>query len=134
MDEEQRKNQIKYLTEVLGIKKIFLENEMANKPDLIVFVENYKALTTSESDLLAKMIEALKLTEQTVMILDLEKQSENTKSKYQIYLVNNPQDWQQKISASSVVTFSPTVLSVKTQLKKEAWTELQKTIAFFKTN
>lgn len=133
MNEMQRKQFIKYLTDILGIKKIYLEQETVAKVDIIIYVENYGSLSLAESELLKKMIEALKLEQQSIKILDLQNETLNQASLFQIYLVNNPLHMQNKISKNTVVTFSPTILNVKTQFKKEAWNEMQKAIAFFRT-
>ena len=130
MNHDLKNSYAKYLTDVLGINKIFLDSEGATK-DIIFYVENYDHLSSEENDLLKKMIEALKLGEKTMEVYDLKNKSVKQTFLFAVYLVNNPQQFKDKLSNTSLVTFGPTILQVKTQLKKEAWTELQKVIAFF---
>lgn len=127
-----KKDMIKYFSEVLGVNKVHVESNSTSSVELLILVENYQQISAAESELLTKMIEALKLEEKPTQIVDLNAVNLPS-SNYQMYLVNNPKQMQHKISSSSLVTYSPQILNVKTQLKKDAWTEMQKVIYFFKS-
>ena len=133
---EAKKDYFDYLENVLGIKTI-LDHSPAPlfaKTELLICVENYQTYGRAEIDLLQKMVAALKVDAARTIIADLKQQSQIAK-RVTIVFKDQPGGFQpgvfQPEGELTVQTYSPRVLVQKPQLKKIAWTELQKVLQFF---
>lgn len=130
---DSKTDYFEYLENVLGIKSILQDSIPAQeKPipiDLLFCVHNYKTYSAEEIDLLQKMIAAVKVEPSRLKVCDL---MEANKFETKALVIFEDEVVQTLILAQvSVQTFSPRVLLKKPELKKQAWTELQKILQFF---
>ena len=115
-----------YVENVLGVKSIML-NPKQDTP-LLIAVENLNSYSVEEQDLLGKMVGALKVDLQKISLIDLS-EAEKFQSEFTVYFMNQPIEKQS--SKNTVTTFSPRILLKKAELKKNAWTDLQKVLTYF---
>lgn len=123
-----------YLENVLGIKSILLsqmieEGASIIATELLFCVQNFQTYTEAETDLLSKMIAAVKVDPSRLKICDLQNANQFDTNCLVVF-----QDEAQAppIKASlTIQTFSPRLLIKKPELKKQAWTELQKVLQHF---
>ncbi len=129
---EATKNYFDYLENVLGIKSIIDQSLAAPailKTELLIGVENYQTYNTDEIDLLQKMLAAVKVEASRMLIVDLAQMASIQKTAcifFKDELTAYPLD-----AELCVQTFSPRILLKNPELKKVAWTELQKVLQFF---
>ncbi len=127
-----KKDYLEYLENVLGVKSILsdtLSVPLVTKTDLLICVQDYKTYTAPELDLLQKMISALKVDASRFLVVDLAMGPSIEKTACVFFkdeLSAYPFD-----SELTVQTYSPRVLLLNPELKKAAWTELQKVLQFF---
>ena len=113
-----------YLQKTLGVSQILNQNSeqsLSIEPnvDLGFFIEEYQTYTHVEKDLLNKMIQAMKLSENQYQILDLsEKNNSQVNFKMKIEFRNQP--------TSDFQTYSPRNLIVNPENKKNTWEFLKK--------
>ena len=115
-----------YVENVLGVKSIML-NRKQNIP-LLIAVEDLNSYGVEEQDLLGKMVGALKVEMQRISLVDMS-EAEKFESEFTVYFMNQPIEKQS--SKNTVTTFSPRTLLKKPELKKNAWTDLQKVLTYF---
>lgn len=131
---DARRDYFEYLENVLGIKTILQSQGVETSPasyvtDLLFAVQDYASYSVEELDLLSKMIAAVKVDPSRLKVCDL-KEVQN----FQTQCVVIFQDQTQTLlihAPLTVQTFSPRVLLAKPELKKAAWTELQKVLQHF---
>lgn len=123
-----------YLENVLGIKSILQSHEDLKGPavittDLLFCIQDYKNYSAEESDLLSKMIAAVKVDPSRLKVCDFD---DAVKFETQCLVIFQNEVQNPPVKASlTVQTFSPRVLLKKPDLKKQAWTELQKILQHF---
>lgn len=127
---ESKKNYFEFLENVLGIKSVIQESALnkAQFPntEILFCVESYYTYTSEETELLHKMVGALKLDFSRVMICDLTEKELRVKK---ISVIFRDQPSKARPGATNVVeTYSPRALLKKPEFKKNAWDELQKVI------
>lgn len=117
-----------YVENVLGIKQILTDRLQANQMSadqisisILISVQGLNSYSDSETDLLYKMIAALKLTPKTYLVVDRSNR-ENYLPNYELSLVDEPVETNNQL----IQTYSPRVLLKNAGLKKQAWTEMQK--------
>lgn len=115
-----------FVENVLGVKSIML-NPKQHTP-LLIAVENLNSYSVEEQDLLSKMVGALKVDLQKISLVDLS-EAEKFQSEFTVYFMNQPIEKQS--SKNAVTTFAPRILLKKAELKKNAWTDLQKVLTYF---
>ena len=129
----EREDYFEYVGNVLGVKSFYLEPgfdlSMSTHTPLLVVVEDLSTYSAEESDLLEKMVAALKLDASLIKIVDL-KNSTTVSSDFKIYFTDRELSVG-GTEANQVSTYSPRVLLKKAILKKQAWNDLQKVIQFF---
>ncbi len=125
------KNYFLYVQDVLGIKNVFLPatEPTAVTTELLILVENLESYTPAESELLHKMIEALKLDTSKYQIIN--SHDDNLKANYQLLLAD--QVPQTTDSPNCTTTYSPRRLLAEPNLKKVAWTSMQSVLKKIKT-
>lgn len=132
---DARHDYFDYLENVLGIKTILQsrqagsENKENEATELLFAVQDYLTYTAEESDLLSKMIAAVKVDPSRLKVCD-----SNQLNNYKFQCLVLFQDQIQNFTNQAVLTvqtFSPRVLLKKPELKKVAWTELQKVLQHF---
>lgn len=135
---DSRYDYFEYLENVLGIKTILQSRDVDTKEaaisvtELLFAVQDYVNYSAEESDLLSKMIAAVKVDPSRLKVCDLQ-QVKNFEVKCLVIFQDQTQ--LAPIRAPLVVhTFSPRVLLKKPELKKVAWTELQKVLQYFTQN
>ena len=122
----EKKDYFDYVENVLGVKSILLSPKQ-NIP-LLIAVENYTDYSPDENELLQKMIAALKVDSKNISLVDLTEEG-GFQPEFTLFLMIQPHDKQ--AAENSVTTFSPRALLKKTELKKSAWSDLQKVITYF---
>lgn len=132
---DARHDYFEYLENVLGIKTILQTRDGSTQStgitvtDLLFAVQDYASYSAEESDLLSKMIAAVKVDPSRLKVCDLQ---EAKSFQAQCLVVFQDQTQSAPIQAGlTVFTFSPRVLLKKPELKKVAWTELQKVLQHF---
>lgn len=131
---DARHDYFEYLENVLGIKTILQSQTPDSKQtpkntELLFAVQDYSNYSAEESDLLSKMIAAVKVDPSRLKVCDLQ-DARNFQT--ECLVVFQDQNQTAPILASlTVQTFSPRVLLKKPELKKVAWTELQKVLQHF---
>lgn len=138
----EKEDYFSYLENVLGIKTVLVD-PMANqvgasqsadkiKSPLIFLVEGLSNYTAPETDLLNKMIAALKIDLSQLQAVDSQ-MSEACESEFTVHFVDQVSAMLPKMPASEVVlvTHSPRFLLKNVGFKKQAWEDLQKVIRFF---
>ena len=122
----EKKDYFDYVENVLGVKSILLSPKQ-NIP-LLIAVENYTDYSPDENELLQKMIAALKVDSKNISLVDLTEEG-GFQPEFTLFLMIQPHDKQ--AAENSVTTFSPRALLKKAELKKNAWSDLQKVITYF---
>lgn len=139
-DSDARTDYFEYLENVLGIKTILQPREVdvvsSIATELLFGVQGYKTYSAEEIDLLSKMIAAVKVDSARLKVCDLQEAKKYQAECLVIFqddvLVNSSRSNQQAFDVKlTVQTFSPRVLLKKPELKKMAWTELQKVLQHF---
>lgn len=130
---QEKDDYFDYVENVLGVKSILLtaipKTENQIQVELLFCVQNYKSYSTEEFDLLQKMIAAVKVDPSRLMVCDL---AEATKFEVKALVVFQDETQVDPVKAQlTVKTYSPRLLLKKSELKKQAWTELQKILQFF---
>lgn len=125
----EKQDYFNYVIDVLGVREILLDGhtmEAHEQIPLLVLVQNYATYNEEEKELLVKMIGAMKIEPQKMAVTDL---SQLTVDSYQyaLYLCDEISDVSRP--ANEIQTYSPRVLLQKPELKKVAWSALQKMIA-----
>ncbi len=105
-----------YLTNTLGIQTILAD--VAKNTSTVIYVENLNSYNASETELLEKMIAALKLNLNDFNLLDL---SEKGDYSAQIILKDKPEKPNE--------TYSARVLLRQPELKRKAWDDLKRAFA-----
>lgn len=108
------KNYLSYLTDTLGLKNILTEGA-ENSSTYLVLVENLSSYQQPESELLEKMMSALKLTV-PVRLLDLSTSELDQNS--HIVLKENPEKENE--------TYSPRTLLRHPEFKRKAWDDMKR--------
>lgn len=108
------KNYLSYLTDTLGLKNILTE-AAENSSTYLVLVENLSSYQQPESELLEKMMSALKLTV-PVRLLDLSTSELDQNS--HIVLKENPEKENE--------TYSPRTLLRHPEFKRKAWDDMKR--------
>lgn len=131
---------VDYLKKVMGVNQILAEDisedihfnqsfdnsiQEVIKTPIVVWVENLKNFNENEKLLLANMLKAMKIPEGSMAVYDLQGKENYTISSdsIQFEMVKKPQTENQ--------TFSPEMLNEKSELKKDAWSFLQKIMRKF---
>ncbi len=118
---------LNYLKKTLGVTKVLnlkSDLQIAAKPfdaevDLGFFILGYESYTKAEHELLQKMISAMKLQPDQFFLTDINNlNSIQTHSKIQIYFVDDP--------ISDEQTYSPRILLLYPEFKKQAWDFLKR--------
>jgi hypothetical protein len=131
---DARHDYFEYLENVLGIKTILQPKDLADKSafavtELLFVVQDYASYSAEELDLLSKMIAAVKVDPSRLKVCDL-REAQNFQT--QCLVIFQDQTQTPPIQAILCIqTFSPRVLLKKPELKKVAWTELQKVLQHF---
>lgn len=122
----EKKDYFDYVENVLGVKSILL----SPKQDipLLVAVENFYDYNQVENELLQKMIASLKVEFKNLAIAELSDE-ELFQPEFTLVLMNQP--YEKQAVKNSVITFSPRALLKNAELKKNAWSDLQKVITYF---
>ena len=122
---------ISYLQDVLGVKAALMPEQKATAQLLVLTGED--SFSADEKALLEKMIQALKLNPE---IIEIQKSNTDISSleKYKAILCFDQKagDWL-KLYADHlhlVVTHGPHELIKKAELKKQAWTDMQKVLNY----
>jgi len=123
-----------YLENVLGIKTILQSQVIETGApivtiELLFCVQNLHSYTEAETDLLYKMIAAVKVDGSRLKVCDLQ---EATKFETNCLVIFQDETLNSPVKAGlTIQTFSPRLLMKKPDLKKQAWTELQKVLQHF---
>lgn len=122
-----------YLKETLGLKELKSEELNASLSESVtseyhwVFViENYSQYTTSEKELLTKMVKALNLELKHCMFADQIDQNQEWPLNKIYYFLDSPKLNQAFLNNQ---TYSPRTLIKEPQLKKAAWESMKKFFA-----
>lgn len=122
----EKKDYFDYVENVLGVKSIML-NPKQNTP-LLIAVEGLTNYNAEEHDLLGKMVGALKIDAGKISIVDLA-EALNFQPEFFICFQNQPIE--KTHLKNTITTFSPRILLKKPELKKNAWSDLQKFLTYF---
>lgn len=121
-----------YVIDVLGIKTLLLEPkaaaEIAMAVNLLVCVEHYTSYNEQEKELLLKMLSAMKIEPAQMRIID-SVNAESTTYRYCLDLRDQLSD--EKLPPQIIQSYSPRTLLKKPELKKTAWSDLQKIMALY---
>ena len=123
---------IDYVRNVLGVKSIFSNSVLPEAPveiPLVVYVQDYRSYSTTETDLLHKMLAAVKISAENIQFFDLS-ENVNAVSQMTIYLTDEMKPGR-TLAANEIHTYSARQLLQKPAFKKAAWDELQKVLHFF---
>ena len=131
----EKKDYFDYIENVLGVKSVLLDP--ASDPvsfqsvPLLFAVENYNSYNVEENELLGKMISALKIDLQKIKITELQ-ETTGFQTDFCVYFVD---DINAKTDSEgpTLKTYSPRFLLKNPDAKKQAWSDLQKVIQFFKS-
>jgi hypothetical protein len=129
----EKKDYFEYVSSVLGVKSILAslqDSASIEHVPLMIAVENYEGYSQAEKDLLSKMISALKIDLKKIKVIAL-KNSQNLTADFCVQFV----DVKPEVSSTQnnlVTTHSPKFLLQNSDYKKDAWSDLQKVIAYFK--
>lgn len=132
--DERLEAYFEYIENVLGVKQIYLDTSEQEviEAKLLVVVEQLQSMAVAETELLEKMIAAMKIDLSFIKMID-EAQLKNKKYNAEFVLkMLNTQQLPQVSERNQQVTYSSAVLIKQPQLKKDAWEHLQKVIAHFK--
>lgn len=116
-----------YLEDVLGIKQVLFDRQPEVTSQLVqipilISVLNLKNYKAEENELLYKMIAALKLPPENYVVIDAD-QISNYEAKAHLSLVDEPIQSQ---NPQTIQTYSARKLLSHPDLKRQAWTEMQK--------
>jgi hypothetical protein len=127
---DDRENYFDFVTGVLGIKSMLLDQEAAGgttKIPLLLAVEGLSGYSKEENELLAKMIAALKMDAKTYLLTDLQKAGDVQRD----FTVEFRDQKKETSVPDTQQVFSPRTLLKEPALKKQAWEDLQKVIRHF---
>lgn len=124
-----------YVIDVLGIKMLLLEPKAAADVtttsaavSLLVSVEHYTSYNEQEKELLVKMLSAMKIEPEQIRVVD-SVNAENQTYSYCLELRDQLSD--ERSSHNIIQSYSPRTLLKKPELKKMAWSDLQKIMAIY---
>jgi hypothetical protein len=127
-----KQNYFDYVENVLGVKSLLAdltkESTFHHTPILIT-IENYEQYSEAETDLLSKMISALKIDINKIKIVD-NRNSKNFTADFYVHFVDVKPNFA-KTEDKLVITHSPKFLLQNSEFKKIAWNDLQKVITYF---
>ena len=128
----EKKDYFDYVTNVLGVKSILLNSEHSKPVQdirLLICVDNFTNYVAEETELLAKMISALKIDLQLIKVVALN-DCKNFQSEFAVYFL---EDLNQNSAdkPNTIRTYAPRFLLKNPKYKKNAWNDLQKVIAYF---
>ena len=128
MEKSSLKVYFKYVQEVLGIRQIFtksssMESAVQENITVLIAVKDLKSYNLEENNLLEKMISALKLTPEQMLIID--RADLAPLSRYRLNLNDEAAD-SLTTDPSLFNTWSPRHLLQNPGLKKDAWAVMQK--------
>lgn len=134
---DERRQYIQYVQNILGVKSLVLDSVptarlgVQSHVPLLVMVENLHSYSEAETDLLKKMVGALKIETHLVEVVDASDMSRYRADMY-LQLSDSGQPLQEVAEGAPVVTtYSARTLLQNTSLKKTTWAELQKIISHF---
>lgn len=131
---DARQDYFEYLENVLGIKTILqsvdLFSEEVTATELLFCVQDYENYSEEEKDLLQKMISAVKVDASRLKVCD-SKNIKRYETECLVIFEDIPQQNTNLSAKFAIHTFSPRVLLKKPELKKQAWTDLQKILPYF---
>jgi hypothetical protein len=116
-----------YVENVLGIKQVLTSRIEFSVPvgaievPLLITVSELLSYSEAENELLYKMVAALKLDPTNYVVIDTSN-ADGYNSNVELRFVDNPG----ASNETQIQTFSPRILLTKPELKKQAWTEMQK--------
>ena len=122
-----------YVANVLGIKSLYIENSTAEMSDvsvpLLIRVEGLSTYSAEESDLLQRMVTALKIDLGRIKIVDAQT-TFNSSADFVLDFTDSGTTSLEKTN-HYLSTISPRTLVKNSALKKQTWNDLQKIIQFF---
>lgn len=110
-----------FLTDTLGLNTILTERakNTSTGKNYIIYVENLNSYNEAESELLTKMIAALKINSEDLVVLDLSQINDNPQEVImKIFLKDCPETLEE--------TYSPRELLKNPNLKRKAWEDLKR--------
>jgi len=114
-------NYLKYVKDVLGIKHLFFSSSQQETKVLAICVDGLRSYSPQESELLYKMIAALKLPPEVFEVVDsIEYKNGDAEFEWHLRDVGQPEKSEKMVS-----TYSPRMLLLQPQLKKDAWADMQ---------
>lgn len=127
MDKGSLKIYFKYVQDVLGIKQIFTKDldrseKKSEAITLLVKIEELQTYSTEENNLLQKMISALQLDSQQILIVDSREVAPT--AQYLLNLVDH-RPTESTTQGTAYTTWSPRRLLKNPNDKKEAWSVMQ---------
>jgi hypothetical protein len=128
----EKQDYFNYVIDVLGVREILLEGHPAESLEqipLLILVQDYATYSEEEKELLVKMIGAMKIEAQKIAVTDLSQRTVES-SQYALYLCDEVGD--ENCPANEIQTYSPRILLQRPELKKPAWSALQKMMALIK--
>ncbi|AGH95255.1 hypothetical protein [Pseudobdellovibrio exovorus] len=134
----EKEDYFSYLENVLGIKTVLIDqaSQQASsqqiKSPLIFLVEGLSSYSADETELLNKMIAALKIDLSQVQAVDSQI-SASCEAEFTVHFVDHLGASLPRIPTGEtvLVTHSPRFLLKNAAFKKQAWDDLQKVIRFF---
>jgi hypothetical protein len=130
----EKDDYFEYVANVLGVKSLYIDSSVtdsinSNLVPLLISVEGLASYQAEEKDLLEKMVAALKIDLNNIKIMDAGAEYlEENRYDFLIQFQNNPERGDRERILS---TYSPRTLLKSPELKKQAWSDLQKAIQFF---
>ena len=136
---DNRASYFDYVINVLGVKTIYRDfsEPAAESIPLLVQVEKHQTYSAEESELLEKMLTALKIDFSFISVVGFDQVeglvSNSIQCEYNLIFCDSPERFRTQLSvqADQVVTYSPRRLLHEASLKKQAWADLQNLIQFF---
>lgn len=131
---DNRDSYFDYVINVLGVKSVYrdLNDPVVSSVPLLVQVEKHQTYAADESELLEKMLTALKIDFSLIQVSPYI-HNNSTPCEYSVIFCDTPEKLRNELAprANQVVTYSPRRLLHEAQLKKQAWADLQNVIQFF---
>lgn len=125
---DEREDYFDYVSQVLGVKNIFISpGESLDSVPLLIVVENLAAYSAEEKELLDKMVTALKQDPSQIKIADMASEPK-INFEFVVRFVSSPQP---NANENQLNVFSPQVLLNKPELKKQVWSDMQNVIKYF---
>ena len=126
---DDRENYFDYVTGVLGIKTVMLDQaEFKNETvPLLLAVQDLSTYSAAESELLEKMIAALKMDPKSLRLVELAQAAAIQRG----FTVEFCDQTSGVATSTLQQVYSPRTLIQKPNLKKQAWDDLQKVIRHF---